>query len=189
MALVSACPCSDLQVFMDLSGMKWFDCLIIGGGPAGLTAAVYLRYRRQIVLFDGGESRAALIPESHNYPGFPDGVSGPGLLGALRKQAQAYGVQMVGARITELKREGGGFAATSGGKKSRRGLSCSRLALSTIDPTCPVSTKRLPRVRYATAPCATVMKPSISGSGFWARAKTRRARPDSCAPIQTTSHC
>jgi thioredoxin reductase (NADPH) len=117
MALVSACPCSDLQVFMDLSGMKWFDCLIIGGGPAGLTAAVYLRYRRQIVLFDGGESRAALIPESHNYPGFPDGVSGPGLLGALRKQAQAYGVQMVGARITELKREGGGFAATSGGQE------------------------------------------------------------------------
>ena len=39
-----------------------YDCVIIGGGPAGLTAAVYLaRYRRRIVLFDGGESRAALI--------------------------------------------------------------------------------------------------------------------------------
>ena len=56
-----------------------YDCLIIGGGPAGLTAAVYLaRYRRRIVLFDAGESRASLIPESHNYPGFPGGISGPG---------------------------------------------------------------------------------------------------------------
>ena len=97
--------------------MESFDCLIIGGGPAGLTAAVYLaRYRRRIILFDGGDSRASLIPKSHNYPGFPEGVSGPGLLQALRKQAQAYGVQMIGARITELKRDGEGFTATSGGK-------------------------------------------------------------------------
>jgi thioredoxin reductase (NADPH) len=90
-----------------------YDCLIIGGGPAGLTAAVYLaRYRRRIVIFDAGESRASLIPESHNYPGFPGGISGPGLLGALRKQTATYGVRLISARITELKREGVGFAAT-----------------------------------------------------------------------------
>ena len=90
-----------------------YDCLIIGGGPAGLTAAVYLaRYRRRIVLFDAGESRASLIPESHNYPGFPGGISGPGLLGALRKQTATYGVRQISARVTELKREGVGFAAT-----------------------------------------------------------------------------
>jgi thioredoxin reductase (NADPH) len=100
---------------MDFSAMESFDCLIIGGGPAGLTAAVYLaRYRRRIILFDGGDSRALLIPKSHNYPGFPEGVSGPELLQALRKQAQAYGVEMIGARITELRRDGEGFTATSG---------------------------------------------------------------------------
>jgi thioredoxin reductase (NADPH) len=92
-----------------------YDCLIIGGGPAGLTAAVYLaRYRRRIALFDAGESRASLIPESHNYPGFPGGISGPGLLGALRKQTATYGVRQIGARVSELKREGTGFAATFG---------------------------------------------------------------------------
>ncbi len=97
-----------------------YDCVIIGGGPAGLTAAVYLaRYRRKIVLFDGGESRAALIPESHNYPGFPEGISGPGLLTALRKQADTYGITRISARITELRREGGGFIATVGEQQVR----------------------------------------------------------------------
>jgi thioredoxin reductase (NADPH) len=52
---------------MTSGGPEPYDCVIIGGGPAGLTAAVYLaRYRRRIVLFDGGGSRAELIPESHN---------------------------------------------------------------------------------------------------------------------------
>ena len=83
-----------------------------------MTAAVYLvRYRRRIVLFDAGESRASLIPKSRIYPGFPEGVSGPGLLRTLRNQAQSYGVQMVGARIAELKREDEGFVATFSGHK------------------------------------------------------------------------
>ncbi|MET1047917.1 MAG: FAD-dependent oxidoreductase, partial [Hyphomicrobium sp.] len=48
------------------------DCLIIGGGPAGLTAAIYLaRYHRRVAVYDSRNSRAGLIPESHNYPGFP----------------------------------------------------------------------------------------------------------------------
>ena len=52
------------------------DCLIVGGGPAGLTAAIYLvRFRRRTRLIDAGNSRAALIPKSHNFPGFPDGIS------------------------------------------------------------------------------------------------------------------
>src|SRR3546814_18046130 len=51
------------------------DCLIIGAGPAGLTAALYLaRYRRRIAVVDAGHSRAPLIPAPHNYPGFPDGA-------------------------------------------------------------------------------------------------------------------
>jgi thioredoxin reductase (NADPH) len=57
------------------------DCLIIGGGPAGLAAAIYLaRFRRDIIVVDSGFSRASLIPASHNCPGFPEGISGKELL-------------------------------------------------------------------------------------------------------------
>ena len=55
--------------------MREFDCLIVGGGPAGLVAAIYLaRFRRKVLVVDAGASRAALIPRSHNVPGFVDGI-------------------------------------------------------------------------------------------------------------------
>jgi thioredoxin reductase (NADPH) len=78
------------------------DCLIVGGGPAGLTAAIYLaRYRRKTRLIDSGESRAALIPESHNYPGFR-GIGGPDLLRRLRDQAVSYGAMLEQGRVSAL---------------------------------------------------------------------------------------
>ena len=80
------------------------DCLIVGGGPAGLTAAIYLaRYRRVAVIVDEGASRAALIPASHNYPGFK-GIAGPDLLARLRDQARLYGAAMEHGRVTTLQR-------------------------------------------------------------------------------------
>jgi thioredoxin reductase (NADPH) len=86
------------------------DCLIVGGGPAGLTAAIYLaRYRRNVIVFDSGESRAALIPESHNYPGFAHGISGSKLLSVLTGQAEDYGVRIVRSRVTSLMRKENGF--------------------------------------------------------------------------------
>lgn len=72
-----------------------YDCLIIGGGPAGLTAATYLsRFRRKVLVVDSGESRARWIPRTHNCPGFPDGVTGPDLLRRLTEQAVQYGTQI-----------------------------------------------------------------------------------------------
>ena len=90
------------------------DCLIIGGGPAGLTAAIYLaRYRRNVVVVDAGDSRAALIPESHNYPGF-QGIAGPALLERLRGQALRYGAELRRGTVTALAREDSGFIAGAG---------------------------------------------------------------------------
>lgn len=89
------------------------DCLIVGGGPAGLTAATYLaRFRRRVLIVDDGASRAALIPTSHNCPGFPDGISGHELLARMGAQSERYGaVRRRGhvARITAA--PGGGFDA------------------------------------------------------------------------------
>lgn len=79
------------------------DCLIVGGGPAGLTAAIYLaRFRRRVLLVDSGASRAALIPESHNYPGFAEGVAGPELLERLRRQAERYGATLRSGTVEQL---------------------------------------------------------------------------------------
>ena len=95
------------------------DCLIIGGGPAGLTAAIYLaRYRRDILVVDAGDSRAALIPESHNYPGFK-GIGGRALLGKLRDQVRLYGARLETGTVTALARGGDVFTAEAAGKTLR----------------------------------------------------------------------
>jgi thioredoxin reductase (NADPH) len=92
--------------------MQSWDCLVIGGGPAGLTAAIYLaRYRRRVLVADGGHSRAALIPRSRNYPGFPSGVSGPELLETLRAQARRYEAPIREHRVGSLRRDGTRFVA------------------------------------------------------------------------------
>lgn len=91
---------------------EMLDCLIVGAGPVGLTAAIYLaRYRRRILLVDAGQSRAALIPTTHNYPGFPQGVSGTGLLTRLRKQAARYDVHVRLGTVKALSRRDGEFIA------------------------------------------------------------------------------
>ena len=94
------------------------DALIIGAGPAGLTAAIYLaRFRRRIVLIDSGHSRAALIPVTHNYPGFPDGVSGAELLARLAAQASRYGVEIQRGTVDGLSRSGEEFIADVQGQR------------------------------------------------------------------------
>ncbi|SDB74432.1 thioredoxin reductase (NADPH) [Agrobacterium fabrum] len=81
------------------------DCVIVGGGPAGLTAAIYLaRYHLTVTIFDDGTSRAASIPVSHNHAGFPGGISGTELLARMRAQANMYGAEILDQRATALRR-------------------------------------------------------------------------------------
>jgi thioredoxin reductase (NADPH) len=82
------------------------DCLVIGGGPAGLTAAIYLaRFHLDIMVVDAGKSRAAWIPCTRNVSGFPDGIEGTELLQRMRDQAQKYGAKIVTEQVTKLERD------------------------------------------------------------------------------------
>ena len=83
--------------------MKPFDCVVIGGGPAGLTAAVYLqRFQRRLLVVDGGNGRALKITKSHNCPGFPDGISGKELVGRLGEQLRAFDGEVVAGEVTNV---------------------------------------------------------------------------------------
>ncbi|HYD25906.1 MAG TPA: NAD(P)/FAD-dependent oxidoreductase [Croceibacterium sp.] len=96
------------------------DCIIVGAGPAGLTAAIYLaRFHLAIRLFDCGTSRAALIPCSHNHAGFPDGIPGTELLARMLAQAERYGAERELARVTKLERAGDGFRVCAEAREFR----------------------------------------------------------------------
>lgn len=83
-----------------------YDALVVGGGPAGLTAAIYLaRYHRRVVVVDDGNSRAKWIPLSHNHAGFPDGITGDELLRRMREQAERYGATILTDRINKVSGE------------------------------------------------------------------------------------
>jgi thioredoxin reductase (NADPH) len=87
-----------------------FDAAVIGAGPAGLTAAIYLgRFRRNFLVVDSGDSRASWIPRSHNHPGFPDGIGGVELLNRMRLQAEKYGAVVNKAKVEDIARAEDGF--------------------------------------------------------------------------------
>ena len=105
------------------------DCLVIGGGPAGLDSRTLLaRFRRRFLVVDAGAPRAAAIPTSHNMPAFPEGVTGPDLLERQRAALLRYGPDGFSrGRVEALAREGQAFVARVAG----RDLHARRVLLAT----------------------------------------------------------
>lgn len=90
--------------------METDDCIIVGAGPAGLTAAIYLaRFHLSIRLFDCGSSRAASIPCTHNHAGYPDGIAGKDLLALMLAQAERYGARREAVAVTAVEPDGDDF--------------------------------------------------------------------------------
>jgi thioredoxin reductase (NADPH) len=88
------------------------DCLIVGGGPAGLTTALYLaRFKRRFQVVDSGSPRAAWIPTSHNIPMFAEGISGKDLLARARANLEQYGDCIRPGMVTGLRKQPDRFIA------------------------------------------------------------------------------
>ncbi len=88
--------------------MDIFDVIIIGSGPAGLTAGIYAsRADLKTVCIAGSKWGGQLMQTTlvENFPGFPDGIQGPDLMTAMRKQAEKFGVVMVDANAVKIQTE------------------------------------------------------------------------------------
>src|SRR5215213_2850373 len=99
-----------------------YDAVIVGGGAAGLSAALVLgRARRKVLVIDAGEPRNAPAEHSHSF--FTrDGATPGELLRIGREQAAGYGIEIRAGRVAEVAREDGGFgvAVEGGGREPAR---------------------------------------------------------------------
>lgn len=114
------------------------DCLVIGAGPAGLTAGVYLRrFHRAIRVVSLPDSRALKIECSRNVPGFPEGISGPGLLQRLRQQLAAFDGEVIEAEVHALQLDGAAFAAEVDGQLLRARRVLLATGVEDVEPRLP----------------------------------------------------
>lgn len=98
---------------------KPHDLVIIGGGPAGLTAGLYAaRARMDVVLLEKATHGGQMLTTFHieNYPGFPDGTGGFELSDLMKKQVENFGLEIRSASVDRIRKEGELFTLETGDK-------------------------------------------------------------------------
>jgi len=101
---------------------KIYDMVIIGGGPAGMTAGIYAsRALLDVVLFERGAYGGQMLTTAHleNYPGFPDGIGGFELADLMHRQAQAFNLSIEYRPVDRIRKEGNLFLLDSGAEEIR----------------------------------------------------------------------
>jgi thioredoxin reductase (NADPH) len=105
-----------------------YDVAVVGGGPAGLSCAVYLaRFERSVLVIDAGEGRSTAHQVNENYLGFPRGIAARELRRKGAAQAKRFGADIVEARVSSVRRNGGGFELRCG----RRTVRASAIVIAT----------------------------------------------------------
>ncbi len=90
------------------------DCIIVGAGPAGLSAALYMaRFRRRTLVLHDGKTRAARIPDTHNAPGYDSGIAGPVLIDRMTRHCTGFGAELIEARVSAIDRSAERFTITA----------------------------------------------------------------------------
>jgi thioredoxin reductase (NADPH) len=96
-----------LHTMSDASRSREVDCAIVGGGPAGLSAAVNMaRMRRNVLVIDDRDGRSLWSQTNRNYLGFPDGIPAAEIRRQGRRQAANYGARFLRGRVTTATRDG-----------------------------------------------------------------------------------
>lgn len=106
-----------------------YECIIIGGGIAGLQAAIQLgRYKHRVLVLDDNQGRSSICQSYHNILGYPNGVSGPYLREIGRAHGEQYGVHYQDERVVDIVYEEEEFIICTRSNKQYRGM---RLLLAT----------------------------------------------------------
>src|SRR3990172_1100525 len=137
------------------AGEPW-DVAIVGSGPAAFTAAIYTTRGAASTLIIGGEKwggQLMLTTAVDNFPGFPEGIQGPDLMEAMRKQAERFGAEFVQSNVESVDLSKTPFEITSAGTKYPAKTIIIATGAATVWLDAPGISKLIGRGVSSCAPC------------------------------------